>query len=119
MWRPIPTSLLGGASYPSAAERSLYTLYGGLFGLSNSNLVFPTLGLHPFMNAGNLNGVRLREGMPATSMYNTDNSTSSQLHYPTAIYRYHPYLNPEKLAAAQKSNTPTSESSTTVDPARQ
>ncbi|KAL4235430.1 T-box transcription factor tbx20 [Mactra antiquata] len=120
MWRPIPTSLLGGAPYPTT-ERSLYTLYGGLFGLNNSNYVFPALGLHPFMAANNINNLRLREGVPTSSVYNSSESSSppgSQLHYPTALYRYHPYLNPEKLAAQKTTPTSSESSPNSVDSAR-
>lgn len=116
MWRPIPTSLLGGSPYPPT-DRSLYTLYGGLFGLNNSNFVFPALGLHPFMAANNINNMRLREGVPATSGYSSETSPGTQLHYPTALYRYHPYLNAEKLSA-QKSTPTSSESSPTIDSTR-
>ena len=116
MWRPIPSSLLGGAPYPPT-DRSLYTLYGGLFGLNNSNFVFPALGLHPLMAANNINNMRLREGVPATSGYNSESASGTPLHYPTALYRYHPYLNAEKLSA-QKSTPTSSESSPTIDSAR-
>lgn len=121
MWRPIPTSLLGGTPYPPT-ERSLYTLYGGLFGLNNSNFVFPALGLHPFMTANNINNMRLRDGVPPpTSVYSAESgaaaAAAAQLHYPTALYRYHPYLNSEKLAA-QKSSTSSPDSSPTMDAVR-
>lgn len=115
MWRPIPTSLLSGAPYP-ASDRSLYTLYGGLFGLSNSNFMFPALGLHPYLTANNINNLRLREGAPTTSSYSSESSAVSQLHYPTALYRYHPYLNAEKLSAQKTAAA--SESSSTVDSVR-
>ncbi|XP_060595027.1 T-box transcription factor TBX20-like [Ruditapes philippinarum] len=116
MWRPIPSSLLGGSPYPPT-DRSLYTLYGGLFGLNNSNFVFPALGLHPLMAANNISNMRLREGVPTTSGYNSESTPGAPLHYPTALYRYHPYLNAEKLSA-QKSTPTSSESSPTIDSAR-
>lgn len=118
MWRPIPSSLLGGTPYPST-ERSLYTLYGGLFGLNNSNFVFPALGLHPFMAANNINNMRLREGVPTSSVYNSESSPSgAPLHYPTALYRYHPYLNAEKLSAQKTTPTSSESSPNSVDSGR-
>ena len=114
MWRPIPTSLLGGLPYPPT-DRPLYTLYNGLFGLNNSSLVFPTM-FHPFMNAQRLESLRLRDGVPVSSAYNTDSSSPPQLHYPTALYRFHPYFSADKLA--QKSSPPAASESPTVDSVR-
>ncbi|KAH3772349.1 hypothetical protein DPMN_173686 [Dreissena polymorpha] len=120
MWRPLSTSMLGASPY-SPSERSLYALYGGLFGLNNSNFVFPALGLHPFMAANNLSNLRLREGMPA-SVYNTEVPpvAHAQLHYPTALYRYHPYFASDKSSAQKTppSSSSSAESSPGVDPMR-
>ena len=93
LWRPIPSSMMGSSAY-LPTDRSLYTLYGGLFGMAaNSNFVFPTVALHPLLGGNNL---RLRDSVPTSSSYpSTDNSG---LHYPSAMYRYHPYLTPEKMA---------------------
>ncbi|XP_052815282.1 T-box transcription factor TBX20-like isoform X2 [Mya arenaria] len=121
MWRPLPTSLLGGSPYPPTDRSSLYALYGGLFGLNNSNFMFPALGLHPFMAANNLNSMRLRgEGVSATSVYNSDGSPNAhaQLHYPSALYRYHPYLTNEKLAAQKTSTSSTESSPSSIDGGR-
>lgn len=120
MWRSIPTPLLGGLPYPPT-DRPLYTLYNGLFGLNglnNSNLVFPTM-FHPYLNAQRLESLRLRDGVPVSTAYSTDSSSStspSQLHYPTALYRFHPYFSAEKLA--QKSSPPAASESPTVDSVR-
>lgn len=113
MWRPIPPSLLGGLPYPPS-DRPLYTLYNGLFGLNNSNLVFPTM-FHPFMSAQRLDSLRLREGVPVSSAYSAD-SPPQQLHYPTALYRFHPYFSADKIA--QKSSPPAASESPTVDSVR-
>lgn len=90
VWRPIPSTF--SPSY-MPNDRSLYTLYGGLFGL-NTNFMIPPMAFHSLVNANNL---RLREGIPTTSASFTDNVYPS-----TSSYRYHPYLTPEKIAAAQK-----------------
>lgn len=85
--------------------------------------MFPALGLHPLMAANGLNNMRLREGVaPPTSVYNAESSAAAaaQLHYPTALYRYHPYLNAEKLASQKTPPTSSSaEASPTVDSVRQ
>ncbi|CAC5413828.1 TBX20 [Mytilus coruscus] len=94
IWRPIPSSMMGTSAYlPN--DRSLYTLYGGLFGMAaNSNFVFPTVALHPLLGSSNL---RLRDTVPTSASYST--SDNSGLHYnPSSMYRYHPYLTPEKIA---------------------
>lgn len=90
VWRPIPSTF--SPSY-MPNDRSLYTLYGGLFGL-NTNFMIPPMAFHSLVNANNL---RLREGIPTTSASFTDNVYPS-----TSSYRYHPYLTPDKIAAAQK-----------------
>ncbi|KAL3859852.1 hypothetical protein ACJMK2_010041 [Sinanodonta woodiana] len=98
LWRPIPTALLGSSAYQTSSDsRPMYTLYSGLLGLNSSNFVFPAMAFHPFLNPNN---TRLREmiqngGHPYNS--ETSSSSSASLHYPTAIYRYHPYLIPDKL----------------------
>lgn len=111
VWRPVPSSMMGSSSSYVPTDRSLYTLYGGLFGLGNAaNLVFPSVAFHPFVSANNL---RLRESLPNSSSYSpSESSSSSGLHYPASLYRYHPYLSPEKMA--QKST----ESSSVVDGCR-
>ena len=97
VWRPIPSSLVGSTPYlPN--DRSLYTLYGGLFGL-NTNFMFPPVAFHSLVSANNL---RLRDSIP-TSASSYPPAESTGLHHPTAAYRYHPYLSPDKMAAAQKS----------------
>lgn len=87
--------MMGSSAYlPN--DRSLYTLYGGLFGMAaaNSNFVFPTVALHPLLGSSNL---RLRDTVPTSASYST--SDNSGLHYnPSSMYRYHPYLTPEKIA---------------------
>ncbi|KAJ8302741.1 hypothetical protein KUTeg_019137 [Tegillarca granosa] len=111
VWRPVPSSVMASSSSYVPTDRSLYTLYGGLFGLGNAaNLVFPSVAFHPFVSANNL---RLRESLPNSSSYSpSESSSSSGLHYPASLYRYHPYLSPEKMA--QKST----ESSSVVDGCR-
>ena len=90
VWRPIPSTF--SPSY-MPNDRSLYTLYGGLFGL-NTNFMIPPMAFHSLVNANNL---RLRDGIPTTSASFTDSVYPS-----TSSYRYHPYLTPDKIAAAQK-----------------
>lgn len=119
MWRPIPTSLFSGHPFP-ATDRSIYSLYGSLLGLSTSHFALPPVAFHPLLAANNVNNMRLREGMPPTSVYNAEAgaTAAAQLHYPTALYRYHPYLTTEKLAAAQKPASSSAESSPTLDTVR-
>ncbi|XP_060081061.1 T-box transcription factor TBX20-like [Ylistrum balloti] len=102
IWRPIPSSVMGSSagasSYMPNDSRSLYALYGGLFGLHNSSFVFPTVAFHPFVSANNL---RMRESMPGSVSYSSSSETPG-LPYPASMYRYHPYLSPDKMA--QKSS---------------
>ncbi|KAK3086785.1 hypothetical protein FSP39_023348 [Pinctada imbricata] len=98
VWRPIPSSLVGSASPYLPNDRSLYSLYGGLFGI-NTNFMFPSVAFHSLVSANNL---RLRDSIPASaSTYTSPEPTG--LHHPPAAYRYHPYLTPDKISAAQKS----------------
>ena len=118
MWRPIPSSLFSGHPFPGT-DRSIYSLYGSLLGLSTSHLAaFPPVAFHPLLAANN--NMRFRDGMPPSSVYSADSAATAaaQLHYPTALYRYHPYLTPEKLAAAQKTTSSSAESSPSVDSVR-
>lgn len=120
MWRPLHSSLLGGSPYPAAAERSLYALYGGLFGLNNSNFVFPTLGLHPLMAANNMNSIRLREGGSSTPVYHGEGAPAAHahLHNPGALYRYHPYLSADKFSSHKTPTSSTESSPGSVDGGR-
>ncbi|KAL5021761.1 hypothetical protein ScPMuIL_000916 [Solemya velum] len=93
IWRPIPSTVVGGSSYLSTDRPTgMYPFYGGIFGLANPNFVFPTVAFHPLMNANNL---RIREMISNSQSFSPSESSSPQ--YQSSLYRYHPYLSPEKI----------------------
>lgn len=102
IWRPIPSTVVGGSSYlPTDRPAGMYPFYGGIFGLANPNFVFPTVAFHPLMNANNL---RLREMISNSQSFPPSESSSSP-QYQSSLYRYHPYLSPEKITPKTPEST--------------
>ena len=111
-WRPLGPRMLGLYGNP-AMERSVYSMYGGLFGLSaaNSAITIPTftLGVHPFATMPAAVSPPASMGMDLTTGSAAHTSHSSIAHSSAASRaesrtlphlcapRFHPYLTPAHL----------------------
>ena len=103
MWRPMNASRL--MHLPHSAylpDRSMYSMYSNLFGLSSTAVTLPTFTLNPF-TSGTLTSSLA--GSPAAALYGSQDSTSTATGsvYPSSLYghRYHPYLSTAAAAASQ------------------
>ncbi|XP_074645209.1 T-box transcription factor TBX20-like [Tubulanus polymorphus] len=102
-WRPMGSRMMG--LYGAHSERSLYSMYGSLFGLNNSTMTLPTF-IHPFAAAAaaaGSNPIGLSELGSAASVLYPSVSAGQEAPSPASLYtslygnRFHPYLNPNQV----------------------
>ena len=85
-------------------DRSMYSMYSNLFGLSSTAVTLPTFTLNPF-TSGTLTSSLAGSPAAAAALYGSQDSSSTSAGsvYPSSLYghRYHPYLSSAAAAASQ------------------
>ena len=119
VWKPVSPRFMGFPYGSPLQDRSMYSIYGSLLGLSNgTNVTLPSLALNPF-SAGGLTSSALTSSTSLAAGYSLLASQQSQDSppngnlYHSALYgqRYHPYL---PLSTSSTLKRPSAASSPTL-----
>lgn len=105
VWRPITSPLMTAAAAAAAAssssgERSIYSIYGGFYGLAHTAAVQSSVALANVSQGRMVTSTVAKDMLsasPATSQSQSGTPMAAGMYHPS-FYRYHPYMIPDRKA---------------------